>query len=263
MLLLQGDCLERMREIADSSVDMIFSDLPYGTTDNSWDRKIPVEPLWEAWLRVLKPNGVIAMWSQMPFSAELVLSNPKLFRYEWIIEKGNATGFLNARKMPLKAHENILIFYRSLPTYNPQMTHNHPRKISASNHHKNAKLSSNYGHTRYTDYDSTDRYPRDVLRFSWDKQKSRCHPTQKPVAACEYMVKTYTNPGETVLDCCMGAGSIGVATIKAGRDFVGIELDKGFYSMAEERISQAVADLKIPAYAGEDYDREVSPMPSE
>lgn len=237
MLLLHGDCLEEMKNLAEGSISLVLSDLPYGTTArNEWDRKIPLEPLWKEWLRVLKPNGVIALWSQMPFSAELVMSNPKLFRYEWIIEKTNATGFLNSKKMPLKAHENILIFYRSLPTYNPQITHNHKRKTSTVKHKQNSKLSNNYGKYTLTTYDSTDRYPRDVLTFKWDKQKSRLHPTQKPVESCEYMIKTYTNPGETVLDCCMGSGTTGVAALNTGRDFVGIELSQEYFNIAKQRI---------------------------
>ena len=235
MLLLHGDCLEEMKNLAEGSISLVLSDLPYGTTArNEWDRKIPLEPLWKEWLRFLKPNGVVALWSQMPFSAELVMSNPKLFRYEWIIEKTNATGFLNAKKMPLKAHENILIFYRSLPTYNPQITHNHPRQRT-----KRETFSNNYGIQRPTDYDSTDRYPRDVLKFKWDRKRiegGRLHPTQKPVEACEYIIKTYTNSGETVLDCCMGSGTTGIAALNTGRDFVGIELSQEYFNIAKQRI---------------------------
>lgn len=239
MLLLNGDCIEQMKIIPAASVDMIFTDLPYGTTArNIWDKKIPLEPLWEQVLRVIKPNGVIALWSQMPFSVELIMSQPKLFRYEWIIEKTTATGFLNANKMPMKAHESILIFYKTLPTYNPQMTHNHLRKIITAEHKRNSKKSTDYDEHKLTSYDSTDRYPRDVLKFKWDKQKSRLHPTQKPVEACEYFIKTYTNTGDLILDCCMGSGTIGVAAIKNKRKFIGIEIDESYYAIAKERIAE-------------------------
>ena len=239
MLLLKGDCLEQMKHISDGSVSMILTDLPYGTTaSNAWDTKIPLKPLWEQWMRVLKPDGLVALWSQMPYSAELVASNPKMFRYEWIIEKTRATGFLNARRMPLKAHENVLIFYKSLPTYNPQMTHNHPRKVSTAAHKRNSVKTTNYNEHGLTTYDSTDRYPRDVLKFKWDTQKSKLHPTQKPVLANEYLIKTYTNSGDVILDCCMGAGTTGVAAVNTGRGFIGIELDEHYFEIAKERIEK-------------------------
>lgn len=227
MQLYNGDCIEEMKKIKDGSVSLVLCDLPYGTTRrNGWDVKIPLDPLWEQWLRVLKPDGVVALWSQMPYSAELIISNPGMFRYEWIIKKGNATGFLNAKKMPLKAHENILIFYSQLPKYNPQYTHGHERKVST----RKGVRTTCYGDAGgAVVYDSTDRYPRDVLKFSWDKQKTRLHPTQKPVAACEYFIRTYTDEGDTVLDCCMGSGTTGVAALNTGRMFIGIELDPGYY----------------------------------
>lgn len=245
MILYKGDCIEQMKNIPDSSVSMVLCDLPYGTTArNAWDKKISLDLLWEEWWRVLKPNGVVALWSQMPFSAELIVSNPKAFRYEWIIEKTSATGFLNAKKMPMKAHENVLIFYKTLPVYNPQMTHGHPRKVSTAAHKRNSVKSSDYGEHGFTTYDSTDRYPRDVLTFKWDKQKSRLHPTQKPVAANEYFIRTYTNEGDTVLDCCMGSGSTGVAAINTGRDFIGIELNDEYFDIAKTRLDQILVDDK-------------------
>lgn len=235
MLLLCGDCLKLLNNIKDQSVDLVLCDLPYGTTArNKWDVKIPLEPLWEQWLRIIKPNGVIALWSQMPFTAELVSSNPELFRYEWIIEKTKPTGFLNANKMPLKAHENILIFYKSLPVYNPQKTTGH----KPLNSFRRTDKSSNYGlHEKKTSGGgNTDRYPRDVLQFKWDTQKSKLHPTQKPVEANEYIIKTYTNPGDTVLDCCMGSGSTGVAAKNTGREFIGIEINQEYFEIAKARL---------------------------
>lgn len=239
MVLLQGDCLEELTKIKDDSVQIILSDLPYGrTARNQWDKKISLQPLWKQFNRILKPNGVVALWAQMPYSAELVESNPKNFRYEWIIEKTAATGFLNAKKMPLKAHECVLIFYRSLPIYNPQMSHNHTRKVSSAIHKRNSIKSMNYRDYELTSYDSTDRYPRDVLRFKWDKQKSALHPTQKPVSANEYFIKTYTNEGDVVLDCCMGVGSTGVAALNTNRDFIGIEIQENYFEIAKERLTK-------------------------
>lgn len=238
MVLYKGDCIEQMQKIPNESIQMILCDLPYGTTArNEWDKKIPLEPLWEQWLRILKPNGVIALWSQMPFTAELVMSNPQLFRYEWIIEKTKGTGFLNAKKMPLKVHENVLIFYKSLPIYNPQKTTGHKPVNSYTKHVDNG---SNYGDSviGISGGGNTDRFPRDIIRFKWDTQKSKLHPTQKPVAANEYLIKTYTNEGDTVLDCCMGSGSTGVAALNTGREFIGIEMNENYFDIAQNRLNQ-------------------------
>ena len=189
--LINGDCLDVMSEIPDKSVNLILCDLPYGTTArNKWDVILPMEEVWKHYKRILVDNGAVALWSQMPFAVNLILSNPRMFRYEWIIEKTNATGFLNANRMPMKAHENMLIFYKKLPVYNPQKTKGHKRKVSSATHKRNSKKSTDYGVYKLTDYDSTERYPRDILKFAWDKQKSRLHPTQKPVAANEYFIRT-------------------------------------------------------------------------
>lgn len=240
-ILICGDCLAEMAKLPDKSIDMVLCDLPYGTTArNKWDNVIPLDLLWEQYERIIKDDGVIALWSQMPFTAILAASNMKLFRYEWIIEKTNATGFLNANRMPMKAHENVLIFYKKLPVYHPQMTHGHERKISTAAHKRNSKKSMDYGEHGLTTYDSTDRYPRDVLTFSWDKQKSRLHPTQKPVAACEYFIATYTDKGDTVLDNCMGSGTTGVACRNLGRNFIGIELEKEYFDIAEKRLQLSI-----------------------
>lgn len=241
MTLFHGDCISQLNKVADYSIDLVLTDLPYGTTQNDWDKKIDIAALWKQFDRVVKPNGVVALWSQMPFSAELIMSNPSDFRYEWIIEKGNATGFLNAKKMPLKAHENMLIFYKALPVYNPQKTTGHK---PVNSYAKQAGNGSNYGDCNKTRSGggNTDRYPRDVLKFSWDKQKSKLHPTQKPVAANEYFIRTYTNAGDIVLDCCMGSGSTGVAALNTGRNFVGIELNENYYNIAKERLNDYEKD---------------------
>lgn len=240
-MLICGDCLVEMQKIKDKSINMVFCDLPYGTTaKNEWDTIIPFDKLWEQYNRIIKDNGAIVLWSQMPFTAQLIMSNPEMFRYEWIVEKTSATGFLNAKKMPMKAHENVLVFYKKLPTYNPQMTHGHQRKVSKAEHKVNCKKTTDYGEHGLTTYDSTDRYPRDVLKFSWDKQNEALHPTQKPITACEYFIKTYTNEGDLVLDNCMGSGSTGIACRNLGRDFIGIEVSEEYFKIAKDRIEYSL-----------------------
>ena len=239
--LICGDCLDVMRDIPTASVDMILTDLPYGSTKNEWDCAIDLSSLWWQYERVIKENGVIALWAQSPFDKILACSNLKLYRYEWVIEKTSATGFLNAHRMPMKAHEQILIFYRKLPEYHPQMEHGHVRKVSTAYHKRNSKKTTNYGDHALTSYDSTDRYPRDVLRFKWDKQKSALHPTQKPVAALEYMIRTYTSSGQTVLDSCFGSNSTGVAAYRTGRDYIGIEKDPEMFEVGRKRFFEEVA----------------------
>lgn len=237
--LICGDCLEMLPFVPSKSVDMVFTDLPYGTTRNSWDCLIDLNVLWKEYERVIKDDGVIALWAQSPFDKLLACSNMKLYRYEWVIEKTSATGFLNAHKMPMKAHEQILIFYKKLPQYNPQMEHGHVRKVSTAWHKRNSKATTNYGEHGLTSYDSTDRYPRDVLKFKWDKQKSSLNPTQKPVAACEYMIRTYTSRGDTVLDSCMGSNSTGLAAIRLGRNYIGIEKDEEMFDIAANRLEES------------------------
>lgn len=237
MHLVLGDCLERMKEIESGTVDMILCDLPYGTTCCSWDVVIPFENLWVEYERVIKPNGAIVLFGSHPFSAVLACSNLELFRYEWIWEKPAATGFLNADKQPLRAHENILVFYKCLPTFNPQKTFGHERKKSKR---KNIG-SAHYGkQLNIKDYDSTERYPRTVQVFS--KDYPSIHDTQKPVALCEYLIRTYTNAGELVLDNTMGSGTTGVACVNTRRRFIGIEKDEKIFNEAKERIALAAVE---------------------
>ena len=229
----QGDCLELMKDIPDESIDMILCDLPYGTTKNKWDSVIPLNKLWKSYERIIKDNGAIVLFSQMPFSAELVHSNLKLFKYEWIWRKDNGTGFLNAKKMPLKIHENILVFYKKLPLYNPQMrTGFKPYKCKQGRH------STNYGayEQGHITESNGERYPIDIIKF---KKDSGLHPTQKPVELLEYLIKTYTNENETVLDNCMGSGSTGVACINTNRDFIGYELNEEYFNIAQNRLREA------------------------
>ena len=229
------DCLSGMKKLPDGSIDFIFSDLPYGITNNSWDIPIPLDTIWKEFERIIKDNGCIALWSQSPFDKTLACSNLQLYRYEWIIEKTKATGHLNAKKMPMKAHENILIFYKKLPVYHPQMTNGHSPVHSYAKHTTDG---SNYGKTKIgiSGGGSTQKYPRDVLKFSWDTQKSKIHSTQKPIAACEYFIRTYTNPGDIVLDPCAGSATTAVSAINTNRNFICFEKDKEIYSKAKERI---------------------------
>lgn len=238
MQLYQGDCLELMKEIPDESIDMILCDLPYGTTCNEWDKKIDLSALFQQYHRIIKEHGAIALFSQMPFSADLVNADRRHFRYEWIWQKSQGTGHLNANRMPLKIHESILIFYEKLPTYNPQKTAGKPYSRWLCE-----KYSTNYG--KYTAFhshsDDGSRYPVDVVKFpqcNCSKEKP-VHPTQKPVPLLEYLIRAYTNEGETVLDNCMGSGSTGVACVNTNRDFIGIELEENYFKIAKERIEKA------------------------
>lgn len=242
--LMFGDCLKRMKEIASGAADMILADLPYGTTQCAWDEVIPLTELWAEYLRIAKPEAAIVLTSAQPFTSRLIMSNLELFRYEWIWEKGNATGFLNAKKQPLRAHESVLVFYRKQPTYNPQMTGGHERKTAS----RKTVNSECYGKAlALSEYDSTERYPRTVQFFSSDKQLGNFHPTQKPVALMEYLVRTYTDAGMTILDNTMGSGTTGVAALRCGRAFIGIESDHKHFSTAEARIGAEFERLATPA----------------
>jgi site-specific DNA-methyltransferase (adenine-specific) len=224
-----------MPKITPKSIDLICCDLPYGTTRCKWDTPLNLGVLWWQYRRIIKPAGAIILFSQTPFDKVLGASNLEMLKYELIWEKTSATGHLNAKKMPMKAHENVLVFYDKLPTYNPQKTSGHARKTA----HKRITLNSDVynDNTASTDYDSTDRYPRSVLVFQSDKQKCNLHPTQKPLSLIEYIVKTYTNEGDTVLDNCMGSGTTGVACTGLNRRFIGIELERKYFDIASQRIA--------------------------
>lgn len=234
--IYHADCFDIMPDIPNASIDLIFTDMPYGTTRNEWDVAPPLEKLWETYERIIKPNGAIVLFAQSPFDKRLAVSNERLYRYEWIWEKSDAGGFLNAKRMPMKAHENLLVFYKKLPTYNPIMTEG-CHKVSRKESQDKCIQSSNYGKHYYrSDYCSSMRYPRSVLRFSTDKQKNRLHPTQKPVSLCKYIVETYTNSGEVVLDNFAGSGSIPVVCIETQRDYIAIEKNLAIYQICKKRI---------------------------
>lgn len=228
-----GDCLDLMQGLPDKSIDMVCCDMPYGTTNCRWDATLDLQRMWAQYRRVAKENAAIVLFAQTPFDKVLGCSNLPWLRYELVWEKTRPTGHLNAKKMPMKAHENILVFYDKLPTYNPQKTSGHVRKTATRRHDKSEIYGrQNMGEVRY---DSTERYPRSVLTFPSDKQRSALHPTQKPLALIEWLIATYTNEGDTVLDNCMGSGTAGEACKNLGRKFVGIELDETYYRIASDR----------------------------
>lgn len=227
-----GDCLALLPTLADQSIDLILADLPYGTTRCAWDSQIDLQRLWPELRRVAR--GAIVLFAQTPFDKVLGASNLPMLRYEWIWQKTHATGHLNAKRAPMKAHENVLVFYRRQPTYNPQMTAGHARKTAV----KRGDITPVYGAQTFDalPYDSTERYPRSVQTFASDKQRSKLHPTQKPLDFCEYLVRTYSNPGDTVLDFCMGSGTTGAACQNTGRRFIGMESDLAHFASAARRL---------------------------
>lgn len=241
--IYQGDCLELMKEIPDASIDFICVDVPYGITACAWDKRIPFAPMWSEVMRVAKDNAAIAMFAKGKFLIELASSNLKYYRYKWVWHKNLACGFLNAKKMPLCAHEDILIFYRHLPTYNPQFTQGKPYCKTGSSSSRNYGKIKNF-HT--TDNLTGDRYPTDLQKFKTpnsgfpkNHQSNVVHSTQKPVDLLEYLIKTYSNAGEVVLDFTCGSGSTCVAAVNSGRQFIGIELDEKYFEIACDRVVEA------------------------
>jgi len=227
------DCLIGMDRISDGRIDLILSDLPYGTTQCKWDTIIPFDLLWRQYNRVIKDNGAILLFGAEPFSSQLRLSNLKMFKYDWIWDKIKGTGFLNAKKQPMRNHEIVSVFYKKQCQYNPQKTTGHIKKKSS----RTSNLQTDvYGkmNNDYT-YESTDRYPRSIQIFSTDTQNSSLHPTQKPISLCEYLIKTYTKQGDIVLDSCMGSQTTRIAASNTNRSFIGFELDKCYFEIGNER----------------------------
>lgn len=276
--LYNGDCLEVMNQIDDKSIDLICTDLPYGqTARNKWDTVIPFcdyvkikgntyyendvfkisgvlnknmeytkkwfdenkkTGLWTHYKRIIKDNGAIVLFANGMFTADLMKSNEKMWRYNLVWQKTQPTGHLNAKRMPLRSHEDICVFYKKLPTYNPQKTTGHKRKVSTAKNKMNCKKTLNYGEYNLTSYDSTERYPTSVWTFSKDIQKSAIHPTQKPVALIEKIIKTYSNENEIVLDSCAGSMTTAIACINTHRQYICIEKDKDIFESGKERVQK-------------------------
>lgn len=240
--LYLGDCLDLMHEIPDNSVDLILCDLPYEKIRAKWDSQIDLEKLWAEYKRIRKINAAILLFADTPFDKKLGMSNSSELRYEWIWEKTQATGFFNAKKQPMKAHENILVFYKKPPHYFPQKSTGHKPVNSYTKKASVCNKTEVYGGVKIdiSGGGETDRFPRTVLKFASDKQKNKLtgliHPTQKPLALCEYLIKTYTNEGDTVLDNCMGSGTTCLAAKNLGRQFIGIEKEQKYYDIARQRL---------------------------
>lgn len=240
MRLMLGDCLERMAEIETGSVDLVLTDPPYGTTACKWDAVIPFEPMWALVKRVLKPNGAAVFTASQPFTSALVMSNPKMFRYDLVWDKVNRkTGHLNANRMPMRQHETVLVFYRALPFFRPQKIDRAPvsggQQINSGQH---TVAASEYGRTPRAFPAQTN--PGSVIAIKGgDADSKSLHPTQKPIALMEYLIRTYTDEGHTVLDFTMGSGTTGVACVNTGRRFIGIERDEKYFQIAQNRIAAA------------------------
>ena len=242
--LIHGDCLEEMAKIPSGSVDMVLTDPPYGTTACKWDSIIPLEPMWEQLKRVIKPNGAIVMTASQPFTSILGASNVEMLKYSWQWKKSRATGHLNAKKMPMKNLEDILVFYAKQPTYNPQGTISCDKEIWNSVSHSLRGKSTDptsvvTGGIEHKQYKQTvSNYPRQIIDIP--SEGKTVHPTQKPVALMEYLIKTYTNEGETVLDNVMGSGTTGVACKRLNRKFIGIEQNEKYFEIAKQRIEETL-----------------------
>ena len=240
--LYQGDCLEAMKYIPDGSVDLILTDPPYGTTACKWDSVIPFEPMWEQLNRIIKPNGAIVLFGSEPFSSALRMSNIKNYKYDWVWDKVTAKGHLVAKKRPMQQTENISVFNCNYKTYYPIMTEREKPRKDVNVEYSRTEIMGGKTTQNQEKIVRDKRYPKNLLMFSNASQKNKLHPTQKPVALLEYLIKTYTLEGETVLDFTMGSGSTGVACLNTNRNFIGIELDKDYFTIAENRIKQANED---------------------
>lgn len=238
------DCLELLKSMPESSIDLMLQDTPFGVTQNEWDIKPSFSVMWPEWERVIKDNGAMLFFGTQPFVSELILSRAGFFRYDLIWEKDRATGFLNASRMPLRCHEHILVFYKKLPTYNPQITFGH-KPANASK--KNCGSSPNYGdYSKIETGGNTDRQPRSIIfQNVINALHEPIHPTQKPIDLIRYLIQTYSNPGQTVFDGYSGSGTTAVACIKEKRNFIGSELNKEYYEKAMERIKNELAQTTL------------------
>ncbi|WZY00352.1 site-specific DNA-methyltransferase [Bacillus sp. FSL W7-1360] len=238
--IYHDDCLHGMRQIPDASVDMILCDPPYGITDNDWDTQLPLGFLWQQYKRIIKDHGAIVLTATQPFATALISYAPDIFRYSLVWDKKIATNFLNARRMPMRRHEDILVFYKKLPTYNPQKTPGKPYKS------KTNSVSTNYGEMKPMPIENPtgERNPTTILEIP-NKRVKGGHATQKPVELFEWLIKTYTNPGDLVLDSCMGSGTTAVAAKQLGRDFIGFEMEKDYVKMANDRLENTVQGASL------------------
>lgn len=241
MQLLHGDCLELLQNIPDKSIDMILTDPPYGITACKWDSVIPIAPLWEQLNRIIKDNGAIVLFGMEPFSSALRMSNIKNYKYDWVWDKKLATGFINAKRQPLRRIENIIVFYKTQCCYYPIMRKGVKRLKGTNEPHSLDKI---YGDIKAAKKINDEYYPTSILEFSNANRTGNLHPTQKPVALLEYLIKTYTLENETVLDFTMGSGSTGVACVNTNRDFIGIELDDRYFRIAKDRIEAAQKEVQ-------------------
>ena len=234
--LYNGDCIEVMKEFPDKSVDLFLTDLPYGVLNkrSGWDKCIPYDEMWKQVNRVSKENAPFITTSKQPFTSELIISNLKDFRYCWIWEKSKATGYLNSKRMPLVAHEEVVVFYKKMPVYNPQMTKGEPydkgTAVRDTTHYSQQKKAIHVKNEEGT------RYPRSVVYFKTAEGEGKLHPTQKPVKMYEYFINTYSNEGDVVVDITMGSGTTGLAAQNTNRNFIGIELDIEYYNVAKNRL---------------------------
>ena len=248
--LLNGDCLKMMKEIPDNSIDMVLCDLPYGTSASSWDKKLPMNDLWNEYKRIIKHNRAIVLFSQQPFTSLLITSNIEMWKYNWIWEKDNGTNFMNSHFCPLKITEDICVFGNGATSfvkngenliYNPQFSEGKPYSIISGNQKSNSAVVRGGKGGRddvggYKTESDGKRYPKNLIKFNRDKDK--LHPTQKPVSLCEYLIQTYTNEGDVVLDNCMGSGTTGIACLNTNRKFIGMELDDTYFEIAKKRIEE-------------------------
>lgn len=241
------DCFLGMKEIKDQSIDLILSDLPYGVTNNKRDKILPLDKLWEEYERIIKDNGCILLFAQGKFYNDLINSNRKLFRYDLIWDKVLTTGFLNANRQPLRRHEQIAVFYKHQPKYNPQFEKGQPLHGKGKKYLHKPFINNNYGDFKIeNDFrkGSTEKYPTSILKFQKTHPSRTRHPTEKPVELLKYLILTYSNEEDLILDNCIGSGSTAIASIKTNRNFIGFEIDKGFYEIAKQRINQEINECK-------------------
>ena len=249
--LRKGDCLELMKDLPDKSIDAIICDLPYGTTQNKSDIILPFDKLWAQYERIIKDNGAIVLFGQGLFFVDLINSNRKLFRYDLVWDKQLISGFLNANRMPLRVHENIAVFYKQLPIYNPQYTEGKPLHSKGKSYLNKEHKNENYGKFEMTDDSragSTQKYPKSIISFQKPHPSKAQHRTEKSIEMLEWLIKTYTNEGEVVLDNTMGSGTTGVACVNTNRNFIGMELDDKYFEIAEKRINEAITAKQLTLF---------------